>query len=91
MTGRYLEVTYRDGRPLAAYLSLPRRDGDRSARVEARSGLHDYLVDWTTDDRPIGIEMPTPSRVTLAGLNAVLASLDLDESSAAEVAPIIDF
>ena len=32
--GRYLEVIYRKGKPLAAYLYLPRRDGDTAARSE---------------------------------------------------------
>ena len=34
MKHSYLEVTYRKGRPLAAYYYLPRRDGDKSARTE---------------------------------------------------------
>lgn len=86
MSHRYLEVTYRDGKPLAAYLYLPRRSGDRSVRVEQRGG---YLVDWTDDGRPIGIEMPSPSRVTLEGLNKVLFELDLDGVAREEVLPLV--
>ena len=48
---RFLEVTYRQGKPLAAYLYLPRRSGDTSARVEPRGP--GFLVDWTEDGRPI--------------------------------------
>jgi hypothetical protein len=59
MNEPYLEVTYRKGKPLAAYLYLPRRTGDVSARVEPRGD--GYLVDWAVDGRPIGIEMPSPS------------------------------
>ena len=86
MSQRYLEVTYRQGKPLAAYLYLPRRSGDTSVRVESRG--HAYLVDWTEDGRPIGIEMPSPSLVTLDGLNQVLADLHLDPAAAIEVAPL---
>jgi len=34
MKHSYLEVTCRRGRPVAAYYSLPRRDGDKSVRTE---------------------------------------------------------
>ena len=49
----YLEVTYRRGRPLAAYYYLPRQDGDASVRTERFEG--GLLVDFSTDGRPIGI------------------------------------
>jgi hypothetical protein len=87
MAQRYLEVTYRQGKPLAAYLYLPRRTGDRSVRVESRGP--GYLVDWTEDGRPIGIEMPSPSLVTLDGLNLILAELHLDPAAPSEVAPLV--
>src|SRR5688500_8152473 len=61
--GSYLEVTFRHGRPLAAYLVLPRRARDRSARTRrAAPGL---VIDFTADGRPIGIEITAPSRVTV--------------------------
>jgi len=87
MSQRYLEVTFREGKPLAAYLYLPRRSGDQSARVEPRG--QGYLVDWTEDGRPIGIEMPSPSLVTLDGLNQVLAELHLEPAAPGEVAPLV--
>jgi hypothetical protein len=53
MKGCYLEVTFRNGRPLAGYYYLPREEGDRSVRVEKHGpGL---LVDLTESGRPIGI------------------------------------
>jgi hypothetical protein len=42
---RYLEVTHRKGKPLAACYDLPRRTVDEGARVEPRG--HGFLVDWT--------------------------------------------
>lgn len=80
------EVTYRRGKPLAAYLSLPRRAGDISARVEPHGP--GYLVDRAEDGRPIGIEMPAPSLVSVDGLNHVLAALNLEPVTAEEVAPV---
>lgn len=87
MTRRYLEVTYRHGKPFAAYLYLPRRTGDRGERVERCDG--GYLVDWTADGRPIGIEIPSPSLATLEGLNGLLVELGLDELEPGEVSPLV--
>ncbi len=71
MKQRYLEVTFRKGRPLAAYLYLPRPNGTRSARTsDAGRGL---LIDYDAGDRPIGVEITAPSLVAVADLNAVLA------------------
>lgn len=52
MTRSYLEVTYRAGKPFAAYFHLPRRPGDGSVRTEkSEPGLP---VDYTSDGRAIG-------------------------------------
>jgi hypothetical protein len=59
MRGTYLEITFRSGEPLAAYLYLPREEGDRSARVKKHGpGL---VVDLTEDGRPIGVEIAIPA------------------------------
>lgn len=83
----YLEVTYRKGRPLAAYYYLPRRDGDRSARTEpADRGL---LVDFSADGRAIGIEISSPSRLDLQALNAVLVRLGHSQVQPDDLAPLV--
>jgi hypothetical protein len=87
MSHRYLEVTYRKGKPLAAYLYLPRRGGDLSVRAEPHGP--GFLVDWTQDGHPIGIEMPSPSLVTVEGLNRVLSELHLDPVAPEEVGPVV--
>jgi hypothetical protein len=86
MSHRYLEVTYRKGKPLAAYFYLPRRSDDKCARVEPHG--EGFLVDWSADGRPIGIEMPSPSLITVERLNRVLAELHLDPVPPEEVAPV---
>src|SRR5205809_1080063 len=76
MTGRYLEITFRNGKPLAAYLSLNRRPSDRSARTSAReNGL---VVDYAEDGRVIGVEITSPSRFSVDGLNALLSELGVE-------------
>ena len=87
MKHSYLEVTYRKGRPLAAYYYLPRRDGDKSARTErAERGL---LVDFSAEGRAIGIEIPSPSRLDLAALNAVLVRLGHGPVQPKDLAPLV--
>lgn len=56
----FLKVTYRHGRPIAAYVQLPREPGDRTDRTERIDDV--LLVDRTADDRPLGVEITDPSR-----------------------------
>jgi uncharacterized protein YuzE len=82
----YLEITFRRGRPLAAYYYLPRRPGQkshRSRRVEA--GL---VVDYARNGEPIGIEITTPSIITLAAMNRVLKLLGFPPLKRAELQPL---
>ncbi len=72
---------------MAAYLYLPRQANDRSQRVEERGA--GYLIDWTADGRPIGIEIPSPSQATLEGLNEVLAELSLAPLTQDDVSPLV--
>lgn len=86
MKNRYLEVTYRDGRPLAAYLYLPRHSGDTSVRTSrCDDGL---LIDFAADDRAIGIEITAPGKVSLAMLNRVLKSIHEEPATPSEMSPV---
>lgn len=82
----YLEITFRRGRPFAAYLYLPRSGGAKSVRTaEARPNL---VVDYAADGTPIGIEILAPTQVEASEINAVLAELNLDPLPAADLAPL---
>ena len=86
MKGTYLEVTYRRGRPLAAYLYLERRPGDVAARTrKLDEGL---LLDLSEDGRPIGVEIVSPRRANLEALNRALESLHLTPMSSEDLAPL---
>ena len=87
MKHTYLEVTYRKGRPVAAYYYLPRRDDDKSARTEQVGG--GLLVDYSSDGRPIGIEISSPSRLDLGELNAVLTKLGQERVRPEDLAPLV--
>ena len=82
----YFEVTFRHGKPMAAYYYLPRSEGDTSARVEKRSAR--MLVDLTSDGRPIGIEISIPSLVTVDAVNAILQSYGSQPIPESELAPL---
>ena len=87
MHNSYLEVTYRHGKPLAAYIYLPRRPGDSSARTEKRpKGI---IIDYAADGRPIGIELTSPSSVDLATVNEVISRVD-EPANAADLRPLMD-
>lgn len=86
MNESYLEMTFRRGRPLAAYYYLPRgpRDkGHRSKRLEP--GL---VIDFRCDGKPIGIEILVPERLTLTIFNRVLRGLGLPTVRRADLAPL---
>lgn len=86
MTEPYLEVTFRQGRPLAAYLYLPRGPREKSHRTsKAEPGL---VIDFNRSGKPIGIEITAPSKLTLAALNKVLRDLGLQPVSRSDLAPL---
>jgi len=86
MKHRYLEVTFRKGKPFAAYLYLPRPTGCRVARtLDAGQGIH---VDIDEQNTPIGIEITAPGAVTAADVNAVLVKHGLEALESNEWAPL---
>jgi uncharacterized protein YuzE len=86
MKERYLEVTFRKGKPLAAYLYLPRKAGTKSIRTqEVAPGLR---VDYSAEGKAIGIEIVSPSRVTADHVNAVLERLGLEPLAPDKLSPI---
>ena len=82
----YLEVTYRKGRPMAAYLYLPRKDKEKPVRGEKREpGM---IVDLTEAGEPIGIEITAPGMITIGDINAVLHDYGISPVSGEELSPL---
>ena len=87
MKERYLEVTYRRGKPIAGYLFLPRANGVKSARTEeVAPGL---LVDFSASGEPIGLEVTAPGKVTIEDINGALTKLGLEPVGPEEIAPLL--
>jgi len=86
MKDRYLEVTFRNGKPFAAYLYLPRGTDEHSVRSEEVE--HGMVIDYGPNDHPIGIELTAPEQVTIERLNRVLQQLNLPPMREEELAPL---
>ena len=83
----YLEVTFRKGKPQAAYMYLPRKPVDTSCRtVKHESGL---LVDFAEDGRPIGIEISSPGKFSIKTLNETLEFAKLPPAQEEDLAPLL--
>ena len=86
MREHYLEITYRKGKPLAAYLYLSAASGVKSVRTESKdAGL---MVDFGPGEQPIGLEITAPEKITAAQINAVLRSLDLSPMKEEDLSPL---
>lgn len=86
MNESYLEVTFRRGRPLAAYCHLPRNSKDKSYRTQrVEPGL---VIDFRRDGTAIGIEILAPEKLTLAAFNRVLRDLGQPSLKRADLAPL---
>ncbi|HUS91576.1 MAG TPA: DUF2283 domain-containing protein [Phycisphaerae bacterium] len=83
----YLEMTYHHGRAIAGYLYLPRQEGDKVAR--SREVSPSLVVDYAADGRAIGIEIISPSLVSVDDLNRLLAELHHETLSDKELAPLL--
>lgn len=86
MKERYLEVTFRRGRVLAAYLYLPRPSDAKSVRTEKQGD--GILVDYMANGDPMGIEILAPARITADALNEILERLGQPPISDDEFAPL---
>ena len=86
MRERYLEVTFRKGRVLAAYLYLPRPSEAKSVRTEEHGD--GILVDYMENGDPMGVEILAPDRITAAVLNEILERLGQPPITDDEFAPL---
>lgn len=86
MRDKYLEITFRKGKPVAAYLYLSRQNDVRSARTQSiRPGI---IADFDEKDNAIGIEITAPEKVSIYQINEVLRQLHISPVSEEELAPL---
>jgi uncharacterized protein YuzE len=81
-----LQVTYRRGEPFAAYVYLPHAPGTKSARTEEVSP--EVLIDYAADGTPLGIEIVSPTHVSVEEINAAFDHLGLGRPEPADLLPL---
>ena len=87
MKDTYLEVTFRRGRAIAAYYYLPRRPDQKS--YKSRQVAPGLVVDFGRGGQPIGIEITSPQKLSLAALNRILRQLGFAPVKREELAPVL--
>lgn len=86
MSGFTVQITYRRGKPLAAYIYLAGRKGQKSVRTEEfRPNL---LVDYSQEGSPLGIEVLS-LKLSSDDLYAVFDHLGLNRPDPTELQPIL--
>ena len=81
-----LQITYRKGKPFAAYIYLSHRCGQKSVRTEAIT--EDLLIDYAQDGTPLGIEIVSPGIVGIDEIQGVFDRLGLGRPEPVELEPL---
>ena len=81
-----LQITYRKGKPFAAYIYLSHRGGQKSVRTEAIT--EDLLIDYAQDGTPLGIEIVSPGFVSIEEIQGVFDRLGLSRVEPVELEPL---
>ena len=87
MKNKYLEITYRKGKVMAAYLYLPREVGEKSLRTE--KFIEGILIDYGKFNQPIGIEITDPRKIRANIINEILYRIENISVQAEEFAPML--
>ena len=86
MQDNYLEITYRKGKPLCAYLYLSRKPNEHSARTQKyKDGI---IIDFDENNNPIGIEMTAPSLASASEINILLEKFHVNSIPEEDLLPL---
>lgn len=81
-----LKITYRRGKPFAAYLYLEPPKPGQSVRCEELG--HGLVADFGSDGRVLGVEITDPALVTPDIVNAALERLAVPAMAPDELRPL---
>ncbi|MDE2812514.1 MAG: DUF2283 domain-containing protein [Gemmatimonadota bacterium] len=81
-----LQITYRKGKPFAAYINLAHQHSQKSVRTEAVT--EDLLIDYAQDNTPLGLEVVSPGMVSIDEIQRVFDRLGLGRLEPAELEPL---
>jgi hypothetical protein len=82
MRERSLQLTFVRGRPIGAYIYLPRKERAAITRTVERS--HGLIVDYSGDGGPVGIEIITFDTELPDRVNQLLTEMGLEPLSPEE-------
>jgi hypothetical protein len=82
-----IQVTYRRGRPFAAYIHLGHQSGEKAARSEEVAP--ELVADFAADGRVLGVEVISPGATTVDDIFDVFDKLGLVRPTALELAPLV--
>jgi uncharacterized protein YuzE len=85
MKAAMLEISFRKGRALAAYVRL---EGPRSRAVRTREAAPSLLVDYDVQGRVLGVEVLAFDEATLGRINDVLREIGRAPLQEQELAPL---
>ena len=85
MKATTLEVTFRKGKPFAAYLRL---EGSRAQVKRTKEAAPSLLVDFDESGRALGLEILAFDDATVARINEVLVSIGHVALPEKELAPL---
>jgi uncharacterized protein YuzE len=86
MHDKYLEVTFRKGKPVAAYLYLSGQNKARSVHTKRfKAGI---IVDFDESNNAIGVEITAPNKTKISEINEVFEKLRIQPFSEEELAPL---
>ncbi len=86
MNDRYLEITFRRGKPLAAYLYLTGKKGTwctKTIKIDER-----LIADYDQDGVPIGLEIISPATASVQQIKDALEKIDVEPIDENELAPL---
>lgn len=82
-----IQVTYRRGKPFAAYIHLGRKPGEESVRSEEVAP--ELIADYGADGRVLGVEVVSPGATTVDEIFEVFDKLDLVRPTADDLSPLV--
>jgi uncharacterized protein YuzE len=81
----YLEITFRKGKALAAYIYLSKKS---NSHVNKSRKLSEGIVaDFDDDESIIGLEITAPNKINILKINTVLSNYNI-QLSEQELAPL---
>jgi uncharacterized protein YuzE len=82
----YLEITFRKGKALAAYLYLSKKaDAQSLITKKIKEGI---IIDFNKDNKVIGLEITAPNKITINEINKILNKYHAQTISEQEFAPL---